>query len=184
MATTQLIDSTLSTSERAKAEACLRESCEQLLTTLASLSDRQWTFKAAPERWSILENLEHLVLVEARVHDVLARMTGAPVVGPDDTMDSEEQVLALEVRTQRFVGPPAARPTGNAGAAEAIENFKVLRTETLALLDSATLHGHYLPHPIRGPWDGYRWVLGVSAHTKRHLHQIEEVMADPAFPQG
>jgi hypothetical protein len=31
--------------------------------------------------------------------------------------------------------------------------------------------------------DAYEWLIFMSAHTKRHTLQIEEVKADPKFPK-
>ena len=31
--------------------------------------------------------------------------------------------------------------------------------------------------------DGYQVILMIGAHTERHLAQMKEAMADPAFPK-
>jgi hypothetical protein len=38
--------------------------------------------------------------------------------------------------------------------------------------------------PVLGPLDAYQWILLISAHSERHTKQIEEVKADPNFPEG
>ena len=39
----------------------------RVIEATSGLSDAQWRFKPAPDRWSIAENLEHMVMVQERV---------------------------------------------------------------------------------------------------------------------
>jgi hypothetical protein len=36
---------------------------------------------------------------------------------------------------------------------------------------------------VFGTWDGYQWLVLISAHSARHTLHIEEVKADPNFPK-
>ncbi len=42
---------------------------------------------------------------------------------------------------------------------------------------------HYMQHPATGWMDTYPGILLLSAHTRRHRLQIDEVKADPGFPE-
>ena len=55
---------TLSPEERDRAIGELESSRRDLLAAVASLSPAQWAFKPAPDRWSIVECLEHVALAE------------------------------------------------------------------------------------------------------------------------
>jgi hypothetical protein len=46
------------------------------------------------------------------------------------------------------------------------------------------LRHHVAQHPAGYTLDGYQWILLLSAHTQRHVAQIEEVKADPSFPKN
>src|SRR5215813_10672991 len=55
---------TLSQEERTKAVAELEGSKKAFLDATKGLSEAQWNFKAAPDRWSIAECAEHIALAE------------------------------------------------------------------------------------------------------------------------
>ena len=44
------------------------------------------------------------------------------------------------------------------------------------------MRNYVLQMPI-GSIDAYQMLLYISAHTKRHTLQIEEIKANPAFPK-
>ncbi len=44
------------------------------------------------------------------------------------------------------------------------------------------LRNHYAKFPF-GVMDSYQVLLFMSAHTERHIYQIEEVKADPNLPK-
>lgn len=71
----------LSAEERKRAAAYLTRTQDSLLQAIADLTDWQWHFKPAADRWSIAEILEHLVIVEGRVHGVVSAMAGSTVRG-------------------------------------------------------------------------------------------------------
>ena len=67
----------------AKASRHLMQTRDSLLESVSGLSAAQWEFKPAPDRWSIAEVLEHIILIEtAIVHNVRATME-APLAPPE-----------------------------------------------------------------------------------------------------
>lgn len=173
----------LSAAEKQKLTDQLTEGLNRLLNTLASVEGDQWTFKPSPDDWSILENLEHIVIVEGRVHGRIGTMPSAPPLETGVEMMSEEQAVAVfERRDGRVPAPAAVLPTGQWTPEDALEKFKAARAKTLELVDAPGLRGHVVSHPVCGPWDGYRWMLAAAAHANRHEAQIREVMSRPEFP--
>jgi glutamate formiminotransferase len=68
---------------------------------------------------------------------------------------------------------------------EAMAQFDAGRAKTAALAaDADDLRTHVGDHPAFGALDAYGWVLFLSGHTERHTLQIEEIKADPAFPES
>jgi hypothetical protein len=57
--------STMSVEERTRVIDWLDESHKEFVASISGLSDAQWKWKPAPERWSIGETAEHIVLAEA-----------------------------------------------------------------------------------------------------------------------
>ena len=63
------------------------------------LSEAQWRFKPAPDRWSIAENLDHIVIVQERVlGPILDQLANAPAF---ELMDGYQWILAAAAHTER-----------------------------------------------------------------------------------
>ena len=52
-------------SERTELLDLLQKSEQELLQAITGLSDEQWAFKPGPDRWSVGEVVEHIVLADA-----------------------------------------------------------------------------------------------------------------------
>lgn len=177
----------LTEGQRQLAAAYLASTRDELIQAVASLSPIQASFRREPDEWCIAEIIEHLALIEGRVHMLIAGLPDAAPSAPDrqDAEIDEFIPRVIPIRTSRARAPEAARPIGRCTASEALQDFIRERRETISLLESAPcLRGHVLPHPIFGPWDGYQWLLAASAHTARHLGQIREIQSAEAFPKS
>lgn len=178
------IISSLTPEELATATEYLISTRDEFLASMGGLSEAQWNFKPDPESWSIAEILEHVTIVEERVHGIVGRMPEAPAAEPDriaSQIDEEVRSRVLD-RSIKREAPPHVRPCGQ-GHADALARFKINRGRSIELLsEGPCLRGHVLPHPILGPWDGYQWILGAAAHSMRHADQIREVKSCPGYP--
>jgi hypothetical protein len=177
--------SPLSTEQIAKASRYLTETRDALLDSAAGLSPSQCDFKPAPDRWSIAEIIEHVVLIESRVHAIVGKMDEAPLSDPDSNLARIDDFILNEVpiRSTKLQAPPQVSPTRRWAGPEALEHFAESREKTIQLLATSVLRGHVVPHRIFGPWDGYQWLLAAAAHSARHTDQIREVKADSNFPR-
>src|SRR6516164_9470639 len=105
----------------------LEESREQFLASVGGLSEAEARAKPDPERWSVLECVEHVTTVEERF---LKRLETAPRLNAPRVDKSKEVDLAARLpdRTVRAQAPEGARPVGRfATLAQALEQFKVNR---------------------------------------------------------
>lgn len=87
------------------------------------LSEEQWTFKAGPERWSIAEIVEHIILVQELVlESVREKLAAAPAVAGDrDYKRVDDFVMdRFPVRDMKLQAPEPARPTGRWNPPEAL----------------------------------------------------------------
>jgi hypothetical protein len=171
-------------SEREKALQYLADTSKALVGATKGLSEEQWRFKPAPDRWSVAEVVEHLALLEDLFANKLsAQISGAPA-GKLDAAKVDAEILAkVPDRSTKFQAPDYLVPTGRWTPSEALEHFLADRRKTASFLTSMPdLRSHVLTHPALGAMDGYEWVLAVAAHTERHTKQILEVKADPRFP--
>ena len=54
----------ITTEERESAIKYLKDTQKDFLAAIDGVSDAQWKFKAAPDRWSIAETAEHIAIAE------------------------------------------------------------------------------------------------------------------------
>jgi len=160
----------------------------KFLESIDGLSAEQWTWKAAPERWSIAECSEHIIKSEGLIRGLISGAMGE--VASDELLASgvrkDEMILTAVVdRSQKFQAPEPLLPSGMfADAAAASAAFGPERASTVELAGSGDLRMHVAEHPVLGQLDAYGWILFLSAHTERHTLQILEVKEAEGFPAG
>jgi hypothetical protein len=166
----------------------LTKTRDAFLASTQGLSDAQWNFKPAPERWSVGEVAEHLAAAEDFLMGVVQDVMKAPPRSePADVKEIDQFVLtAIADRTNKVTAPEPLMPTRRFGGMEAtLKHFKESRARTLAFLaDTKDLRDHASDSPLGKKLDGYQWLLFISAHCERHTKQIDEVKADPNFPKA
>ncbi len=172
--------------EKEKALTYLGETRDGVSAAVKGLSEAQWKFKPAPDRWSVAEIVEHLAVLEGLfVSNISAQILQSPAGKPGADVHATDAAILAKVpdRSTKAHAPEMIVPTGRWTPQELLDRFLASRRETARFLEStADLRGHVLNHPALGPLDGYEWVLAIAAHTERHTKQILEVKADPHFP--
>jgi len=173
--------------DRELVQKLLTENREFLCRTVAGLTAEQRAFKPAGDRWSIADCIEHAVVVESRVLGNIQKTLEAPAPSEKPDTAGKDRVIIeqVPVRSTPVQGPPALMPTGRwADCDEALREFEAARERTLQFATSteADLRAYTFPHPVLGPLDCYQWLLAIAAHCQRHVHQMEEIKASPAFP--
>ena len=149
------------------------------------LSEVQWNFKPAPDRWSLAEVMEHVAVIEGRILQILGQLGECAADAAERDVKQVDAFVLAEVpqRYPRVTAPARVAPTGRWAGQAALKEFLESRTRLFVMLSSAPhLRGHVFPHPIFGPWDGYQWILAAGGHCVRHIGQMREVKADPNFP--
>jgi hypothetical protein len=173
--------------EREQAVRYLAESRAGVIEAVKGLSEAQFNFKPAPDRWSIAETLEHIAMVEdAVLTGVRARLEKGPAPAADRDAKQVDAMILEKVpdRSMKVQAPPQLSPTGHTTPAASLERFLQSRQQMVNWLKSdSDLRGHVVDHPVFGPWDGYQWILAAAGHSERHTKQILEVQADPNFPK-
>ena len=172
----------LTTEQTARASRHLCATRDALVASVTGLSPAQWTFQPAHDRWSIAENVEHLAIIEGRVHAIIGHLEHGSEADGKQTEKDDFILNDVPLRTTRVQAPPPVCPEGRWSGVEALQCYLASREQTIQLLAGPMLRGRVLPHPVFGPWDGYQWLLATGSHTLRHVAQIREVKADPMFP--
>ena len=179
---------TISQAERDKAVTELEGSQKAFLDATRGLSEAQWNFKPAPDRWSVAECAEHIGVTEEMIFKLV---TEQALKGPAEPQKRElvkmqdDQIVPMALdRSQKFKAPESIQPTRRwSTPAEITRNVLQNRAITLAFVNTTDqdLRNHFLDHPVLKTLDTYQWMILVSAHMRRHTAQILEVKADPNF---
>jgi len=173
--------------EKDKALQYLESTRKNVLEATKGLSEAQWNFKAAPDRWSVGQVMEHIAASEDFIRGMVVEkvMTAPAGDAGRDVKKTDEGVLAMVPdRTHKAQAPEPLVPTNRFGSPEgSIKHFVETRTATEDFLKTMTgLRDHVMDSPL-GKLDGYEFVLFIAAHSERHTKQINEVKADPNFPK-
>lgn len=173
--------------DRAALVAELERTSAKFLASIDGLTEAQWNFKPAPDRWSIAECAEHIAAAEPMVRKMIGDSMKAelPAESLAGAHQDEKIKVALVDRTKKFKAPEPLIPTNRFGSpAEAVAAFKKERAETIALAQSdVDLRTHGSNHFLLGPLDSYGWFLFTSGHSERHTLQIEEVKTVAGYPK-
>jgi len=186
---------TLDATERQQLLDFLYESENMYLGLLAAVSDAQWNWKPAPERWSVGECAEHIMRSnEALFASVQAAMARAADPEWQEKTKGKTELL-LRVMPNRNPGgaggataPQEIRPTGEFSRAEIVHRFKQLYSTLRTFLEDTDrpLKDHIEPHPfpVFDPLNAYQWAIYVPLHTIRHSKQMIEVMETEGYPSS
>jgi hypothetical protein len=182
---------TLTPEERELALKNFQTTRDNFLKSIAGLSEKQWTFKPAPDRWSVAEVSEHIAVSESTLFGLVQKQIMSSPATPDKRVQvkgKDEIVLErIPDRSHKAQAPEFLRPTGRwATEADLTKAFEDSRAATMEYVRTTNddLRDHFFDHPVLGTLDGYQWLLLISAHSARHTAQIEEVKADPNFPKN
>jgi hypothetical protein len=177
--------------EREFALKGLDDSRERLVGIVRGLSREQLAYRSDPDRWSIAENLEHIILVEKFVLGALRgpanQATGLSRQSRWEGRDQLFMKKLAEDRVERFEAPERFRPSGRWPAETVVAEFDAARvfSREFAASTPADLRSRFFLHPAPaiGEIDGYQLLLLIGAHCDRHCKQSDEVKAFPLFPR-
>ena len=183
-------DPHMSTEERTKVLNYLAESRKEYLAAIDGVSAEQWKWKPAPNRWSVGETAEHIVLAEALLFDFVRKALASP---PNANWEEQtkgktefiEKVMAP--RLGKAQAPEPIVPTGGLSEVQVKERFEKQRAEIekFAAETQAAVKEHTADHPfpVFGTLNAYQWLIYIPLHTERHDKQIAEVKATAGYPQ-
>lgn len=155
----------------------LHETREIFLNSFAGVTEEQSRMKPAPDRWSVLDTVEHLTTAETAQFKLISRQC---TPRPADAPNREYAFLEMiPNRTRKMESPEGAKPTGRfATLAEAAEKFKTTRSNVISFLERYTedLRASEVkhPHPAAGMVSICEMLVAMAMHAKRHAAQIDE----------
>ena len=137
--------------------------------------------RPAPDRWSVAEILEHLMIVEQRAATIVRELAASAPASSGGTAGNA--VIAfdrsvLRDRSHRVMAPAMIQPTGTMDAAAAwtaLQQSRAVLLKEIRAAEGRDLAAVTRPHPRLGPLTGYEWIAAIGGHEERHTAQIVEI---------
>jgi hypothetical protein len=147
---------------------------------VSGLTPAQLTFRRAPGQWTILEVVDHLVVVGPiywkDLQDALKGPRGRK------TMATDADILWYGIdRTNREKAIPSEVPKGMPDLQAGLEAHRKLSAQLVQYIRTTkdNLRDYIVE---RQGCDAYQWALLITTHEQRHILQIREIKADSGFP--
>ncbi len=150
-----------------------------LFQSFQSLTTEQLNHCPMPESWSILQNVEHVFLVDVGIAKILAMPASADADSQATERYGDQKLnTMLTNRGYKVSAPDFVSPKGRLKTAdEARQNINII-------IDKIT--DHLKRHPIEHETQTFKhqflgemtktdWVHFLIHHTSRHILQIEEI---------
>jgi hypothetical protein len=158
----------------------LEGSREEVMAAAKDAPEEHANRKLDAGRWSVLECLEHIATVEARL---LGRLESAKLMDTGQVdIDKETKLAALVTnRSVRAQAPEPAVPKGRfISVREALDDFNTQRARTIRFVEerSGDLYRLTTEHARFGALNGTEMILIIAGHGRRHAEQIREITAE------
>jgi len=182
-------DAHMTAEERMKVLNWLDESHKEFMAAIDGVTAEQWKWKPAPDRWSVGEVAEHIVLAEKLLWGAVQNAVNSPP-NPDWETKTKGKTEFIErvmaPRLGKAQAPESIVPKGEMTPDDVRATFDKQREaivkfarETDIELKQFTLEH---PMPVFSTLNAYQWLIYIPLHTMRHDKQIAEVKATPGYP--
>jgi Protein of unknown function (DUF664). len=167
----------------------LEKTRKELLVATKGLSEQQWNFKPATNRWSVAEIVEHIAAAEDMIFETVRdKVMATPAISPSADFKADDEFILKNVpdRTSKFPAPEPLIPSKRFGSSQdSLKHFEASRAKTLSFAkETKGLREHAMDSPLGKKFDAHQWLLFLGAHSERHTKQLNEVKADPGFPKN
>jgi DinB superfamily len=169
--------------ERERLVAHLEMTQAWITDEVSPLSSTQLNYRPAPDRWTVAEVVQHLVVAETNYWKLFQdAMKQPPQKLPVQATDADVLWYGID-RTRHDTTSADENPKDQKiDAAQALKAFLAMHAQLLATARSTNedLRGHAVPD-----WkvDAYQCLLEISTHEQRHILQIREIKASTGFPK-
>ncbi|QQK74623.1 DinB family protein [Salicibibacter cibarius] len=157
----------------------IEEARKEILASVENLTDEQLNCEVEEGRWTIVQVLEHLYLIEQGL--------AAPIIQKELANEDSQPARKkkpIELTVDRSVQKvEATGPFVPSNEFMPLEEMKERLAQSRATLlkvldtveDEAILSQKSAKHPAFGTMDLAQWVEFIGLHERRHLQQIEEL---------
>jgi hypothetical protein len=167
----------------------LTRSRDALVKATENLTEVQWNFKEAPDRWSIKEVVEHIAIWELLFQREISQAISA---GPQTELaktakpDSVYSTFIMENKPHvsvEYTKPfTFSLPMGLNTGANNVAWFLKMRNESITYLTGAKedLRAHFLKP---GRPNVHQVYINTFGHADRHLRQVMKIKQHPNYPK-
>jgi uncharacterized damage-inducible protein DinB len=162
----------------------LRRTGKAFIDAISDLNETQWYMRPGQGQWSAAECAQHLLETElyyfkSSIDKMLSEPADHSRMEAASGKDSMV-IAAMESRESKIKGQPWEESSDKVidkGALMAA--FQAKRAENIAWLEGSgeDFRVHFIDFPGLGPLDVYQFILLISAHTTRHMGQIQDISA-------
>jgi hypothetical protein len=153
------------------------------------LSDAQLKFKPAADKWSVEDCVKHIAVTEMglwRMTDSIINTSANPEKRGEIKMSDSQVVAMMTDRSFKAKAAPEALPenTPYKSLNDALTSFNENRAKLVQYVQTTDkdLRNHVVAFPM-GHFDSFQMIIFIGAHSKRHIDQMKEIMADAGFPK-
>ena len=163
----------------------VEEKRRELLQSFEGVDGDRLCRRAAPDRWSVAEILEHLRMVESGVARLITKRVGQAKEAGLGEEKSTASVLpsfnpySAMLEKAVMQAPATVQPRANIDISDALEGLGSSREALRAAVVSGSglaLGEIKHTHQILGELDLYQWLIFVGQHEGRHRKQIERTL--------
>ena len=162
--------------------AGLEEKHQDLLQQLESMSADIVSFKAGVDKWSVVEAIEHLVVVEENLLEQLAGAESAAKLDPQDRSAENFQVVIKVMERDIPVDVPdeSMEPHGEFSLEALLDRWQDVRRRTRAYIEGLASEDAgklVYRHPFAGPLNLAETLRFVDVHFDNHVRHLETIKA-------
>jgi hypothetical protein len=155
---------------------------EQLLQRLDSLESETLSFKAGPDKWSIVEVVEHLVIAEADLITQLTVQVHSPSLDIEYRSVKKFQTVIKVMERDIEVDVPheSMEPRGQVALDDLLLQWDDIRKKLQGLLagiKKEKIGDMVYRHPYAGPLDISETLHFFEVHYDNHMRQIDRILA-------
>ena len=166
--------------EREKALQLLERTRLTLRAAIKGVTSAEAAWKPGPDRWCILQYVEHLAISDAGLVALVKRIMAEPATPEtvEQQKEREERIRSTPVPRGANRAPAALVPPGiYADLGEAMRAFEDARDRSIEFTRKVQgdLRSHFHNHGVLGPLDAYQWLLGNARHVETHSGHIREL---------
>jgi hypothetical protein len=160
----------------------LTQKRQALLQHLDSQSPDALSFKAGPDKWSVVEAIEHLVIVEDNFLEQARANIPVSTLDPEKRSPDKYQIVLKVMQRDVEVDVPheSMEPHGHSGLNELLDKWDDIRKKMPGLLGEIyedAQEDMVYQHPYAGPMNIAETLEFIEVHFDNHVRHIDVILA-------